>query len=52
MMARTTRDGLFGKAADKRMDVGAVLSEGAHDKRLRTSKLTQTALDMGPAPPW
>jgi hypothetical protein len=43
-MART-RNGRFGKAVDERVDVGAVLSEGAHDKRLHTSELTQTALD-------
>jgi hypothetical protein len=35
-----TRNGLFGKAIDKCMDVGAVFSKFARDKRLHTSKLT------------
>ena len=43
-MARA-RNGRFGKAIDERVDVGAVLRKGAHDKRLYTSELTQTALD-------
>jgi hypothetical protein len=48
-MARA-RNGLFGKAVDERMDVGAVLRKGTHDKRLRTSELSQTALDGAGAP--
>jgi hypothetical protein len=44
VMARA-RNGRFGKAIDERVDVGAVLCKGAHDKRLYTSELTQTALD-------
>jgi hypothetical protein len=44
-MART-RNGRFGKAVDERVtSVCAVLRKGAHDKRLHTSELTQTALD-------
>jgi hypothetical protein len=39
-MARA-RNGRFGKAIDERVDVGAVLRKGAHDKRLYTSELTQ-----------
>jgi hypothetical protein len=42
-MARTRND-LFGKAVDERMDVGAVLSKGTHDKH--TSELAQAALDV------
>ena len=40
-MART-RNGRFGKAVNERVDVGAVLRKGAHDKRLHTSELAQT----------
>jgi hypothetical protein len=48
-MART-RNGLFGKAVAQRIDVGAVLRKDAHDKRLHTSELSQTALG-GPGAP-